>query len=74
MGTLFKKKGSNQWQMGVMVGGRQICRSAHTPNKGVAKKLPARWETEVFERRCHLPQSTPSARDDISRIRDTGSL
>jgi len=59
MGTLFKKKGSKQWQMGVSVGGRQLCRSAHTTNKGVAKKLLARWETEVFEHRFHLPQSNP---------------
>ena len=28
-------------------------------NKGVAKKLLARWETEVFEGRFHLPHSTP---------------
>jgi integrase len=54
MGTLFKKKGSTQWQMGVSVGGRQICRSSHTPNKGLAKKLLARWETEVFEGRFQL--------------------
>jgi integrase len=59
MGTLFKKKKSKQWHMGVSVGGRQICRSAHTTNKGIAKKLLARWETEVFERRFHLPQSNP---------------
>jgi integrase len=54
MGTLFKKKGSRQWQMGVSVAGRQLCRSAHTTNKGVAKKLLARWETEVFEGRFQL--------------------
>jgi integrase len=54
MGTIFKKKKSKKWQMGVMVGGRQICRSAHTTNKTVAKKLLARWETEVFEGRFHL--------------------
>jgi hypothetical protein len=59
MGTLFKKKGSKQWQMGVSVNGRQLCRSAHTTNKGVAKKLLARWETEIFEHRFHLPQSNP---------------
>lgn len=59
MGTLFKKKGSKQWQMGVSVGGRQLCRSAHTTNKVIAKKLLARWETKVFERRFHLPQSNP---------------
>src|ERR1700722_254301 len=64
MGTLFKKKGSNQWQMGVSVAGRQICRSAHTTNKAIAKKLLARWETEVFERRFHLPQSTPPYFED----------
>jgi integrase len=50
--------------MGVSVGGRQICRSAHTTNKTVAKKLLARWETEVFERRFHLPQSTPPFFED----------
>jgi integrase len=54
VGTLFKKKGSKQWQMGVSVCGRQLCRSAHTTNKGLAKKLLARWETEVFEGRFHL--------------------
>src|ERR1041385_7671362 len=54
MGTLFKKKRSKQWQMGVSVGGRQHCRSAHTTNKVVAKKLLARWETEVFEGRFQL--------------------
>lgn len=43
-----------QWQMGVSVCGRQICRSAHTTNKVVAKKLLARWETEVFEGRFQL--------------------
>jgi integrase len=40
--------------MGVSVGGRQICRSAHTTNKSLAKKLLARWETEVFEGRFQL--------------------
>src|ERR1700722_2323596 len=59
MGTLFKKKGSKQWQMGVSVGGRQICRTTHTTNKGLAKKIMARWETEVFEQRFHIPQSNP---------------
>jgi integrase len=54
MGTLFKKKGSKQWQMGVSVAGRQVCRSAHTTNKGIAKKLLARWETQVFEGRFQL--------------------
>jgi integrase len=54
MGTLFKKRGSKQWQMGVSIGGRQVCKSAHTTNKGIAKKLLARWETEVFEGRYQL--------------------
>jgi integrase len=64
MGTLFKKKGSKQWHMGVSVAGRQICRSTHTTNKVRAKKLLARWETEVFESRFHLPQSTPPYFED----------
>jgi integrase len=64
MGTLFKKKGSKQWHMGVSVGRRQICRSAHTTNKSLAKKLLARWETEIFERRFRLPQSTPPYFED----------
>lgn len=73
MGTLFKKKGSKQWHMGVSVGRRQICRSAHTTNKSVAKRLLARWETEVFERRFHLAQSTPPffedwANDFLSKV------
>jgi len=40
--------------MGVSIGGRQICRSAHTTNKGLAKKLLTRWENEVFEGRFQL--------------------
>ena len=59
MGTLFKKKGSNRWQIGVSLNGHQICKSTHTTNKALAKKLLARWETEVFEGRFHLPKSTP---------------
>ncbi len=54
MGTLFKKKGSNQWQMGVTFGGRQICTSAHTTTKKLAEKLLAQWETKVFEGRFQL--------------------
>jgi len=59
MGTLFKKKGSKHWQMGVWVGGCQKCKSTHTSNKRLAKQILARWETEVFERRFHLPKSIP---------------
>ena len=61
MGTLFKKKGSNQWQMGVSIGGRQVCRSTHTTYKSLAKKLLARWEAEVFEGRFQLIKSNPPA-------------
>jgi hypothetical protein len=66
MGSLFKKKGSKQWQVGVSVDGRQLCRSTHTTNKTFAKKLMARWETEVFEGRFHLPKSTPPYFEDWS--------
>jgi len=59
MGTLFRKKGSKHWQMGVWIGGRQKCKSAHTSNKRLARQLLARWETEAFEDRFHLPKSTP---------------
>src|SRR5438045_672302 len=54
MGTLFKKKGSKYWQMGVSVSSRQLCKSTHTTNKSIAGKLMARWETEVFEGRFQL--------------------
>jgi integrase len=57
MGTLFKKKGSKNWQMGVTVSGQQRIRSTHTPNKRIAEKLLAQWETQVFEGRFHLPRS-----------------
>jgi integrase len=67
MGTLFKKMGSDNWQMGVSMGGRQVCRSTHTANKSVAKKLLARWETEVFEHRFHLPQSSPPYFEDWAK-------
>jgi integrase len=54
MGTLFKKKGSDNWQMGVCVNGQQVCKSTHTTNEKMAKKLLAQWETEVFEGRFRL--------------------
>jgi site-specific recombinase XerD len=41
------------------VDGRQLCRSTHTSNKWLARKLLSRWETEVFEGRFHLPKSAP---------------
>jgi integrase len=66
MGTLFKKRQSRQWQMGVSVGGRQICRSAHTTNKSIAKKLLARWETEVFEGRFQLIKTNCPNFEDFS--------
>jgi integrase len=59
MGSLFRKQDSKFWQMGVCVDGRQICRSTHTTNKQLARKLLARWETEVFEGRFHLLRSIP---------------
>jgi len=59
MGTLYKRDGSRKWMMAVTVGGRQVCKSTHTTNKCLAGHLLARWETEVFEGRFHLPQSKP---------------
>lgn len=64
MGSLFKKKNSKFWQMGVCVAGRQLCRSTHTTKKHLARQLLARWETEVFEGRFHLPKSTPPYFED----------
>jgi integrase len=45
--------------MAVMIAGRQHCKSTHTPSKRLARQLLARWETEVFEGRFHLPKSAP---------------
>jgi hypothetical protein len=45
--------------MAVSVAGRQLCKSSHTPKKHLARQLMARWETDVFEGRFHLPKSTP---------------
>jgi integrase len=59
MGSLFKKKGSNRWQMGVCIDGQQVCKSTKQKNKRRAEKLLKRWETEVFEGKLHLPRSTP---------------
>ena len=60
MGTLYKRaKGSRNWMMAVTVNGKQICKSTHTSNKRLADQLLSRWETEVFERRFHLPKSAP---------------
>src|ERR1700757_2076170 len=59
MGTLFKKKGSKHWQMGVWIAGRQKCKSTHTSNKRQARQFLAAWETEVFEGRYHLVKSKP---------------
>ncbi len=59
--------------MGVVVGGRQLCKSTHTSNKRLADQLLSRWETEVFEGRFHLPKSSPPpfaefAEDFLSRV------
>lgn len=53
--------------MGAVVDGRQICRSTHTSNRNLAKKILARWETEIFERRFQLPRSTPP---DLAKYAD----
>jgi integrase len=54
MGALYKRRGSRNWMMAVTVAGKQICRSSHTSNKRLARKLLSRWETEVFEGRFQL--------------------
>jgi integrase len=59
MGTLYKRAGSRNWMMAVAVAGRQHCKSTHTTNKRLAGQMLARWETEVFEGRFHLPKSAP---------------
>jgi hypothetical protein len=45
--------------MAVTIAGRQHCKSTHTSNKRTASQLLARWETDVFEGRFHLPKSNP---------------
>jgi len=57
MGTLFKKKGSKKWQMGLWIDGRQQCLSTHTSNKRVAKQMLKLKEAEVFEGRYQLTRS-----------------
>lgn len=59
MGSLYKRRGSKNWVMATIVAGRQICKSSHTTNQRMARKLLARWETEIFEGRFHLPASKP---------------
>jgi integrase len=59
MGSLYKRRGSKKWMMATTVAGRQVCKSSHTINKRLAEKLLARWETEIFEGRFHLPASKP---------------
>jgi integrase len=59
MGSLYKRRRSHNWMMAVMIHGVQYCKSTHTSNKRKAQQLLARWETEVFEGRFHLPRSTP---------------
>jgi hypothetical protein len=54
MGSLYKRRGSKNYAIAVVVGGRQICRSTHAPNKRLAEKMRPRWETEVFEGRLQL--------------------
>jgi len=64
MGTLYKRAGSLNWMMAVTVDGRQVCKSTHTANKRKADQLLSRWETEVFERRYYLPNSSPPLFED----------
>ena len=67
MGTLYRRPGSKQWMMGVVVAGRQHCKSAHTSNKRLARKMLSRWETEVFEGRYYLPSSNPPIFEDYAK-------
>jgi integrase len=61
MGALYKRACSRNWMMAVTVAGKQVCKSSHTSNKRLAGQMLARWETEVFEGRFHLPKSAPLA-------------
>jgi integrase len=64
MASLYKRRGSKNYMIAVVVGGRQICRSAHTSNKRVAEKMRARLETEVFEGRFQLIKTTGPTFDE----------
>lgn len=59
MGSLYRRAGSRNWMMAVTVDRTQKCKSTGTPNTRLADQMRARWETEVFEGRYHLPKSTP---------------
>ena len=50
--------------MAVTVAGKQVCKSTHSRNKRLAHQMLARWETEVFEGRFHLPKSAPPYFDE----------
>jgi len=50
--------------MAVSVAGRQVGKSTYTRSKRIAGQMLARWETEVFEGRFHLPKSIPPYFDE----------
>src|SRR4051794_23404505 len=64
MGSLYKRPGSKNWVMAVMIAGRQHCKTTNTPNKRLAGKILSRWETSVFEGRFQLPSSNPPRFED----------
>ena len=45
--------------MAVNVAGTQVCKSAHTKSKRLAKQMIARWQMDVYEGRFKHPRSTP---------------
>src|SRR5579864_7649504 len=59
MGALYQRAGSKNWMMAVTVEGKQVCKSTYTRSRRLARQILARWETEVFEGRFHLPRSIP---------------
>lgn len=67
MGSIYKRRGSKNYMMAVVVAGRQVCRSTHTSKKRLAEKMCAQWETEIFEGRFHLLRSKAPLFEDYAK-------
>jgi integrase len=67
LGTLYKKRGSKNYQMGICHRGVQICKSTGTSNRKLANDILTVLEAEAVRARFHLPSAKPPTFEDYSR-------
>ena len=54
MGSLYLRKGSRNWMMGLKIDGRQICKSSRESDKELARQKLEEWRNELDQGGCHV--------------------